>query len=259
MMRAIVSGFLLIFANTAFAQSTAVLQAFEVGSVKPTKMSNIEATKGGEHIDSSPASLTMRGVSLATCLKWAYDVKDYQISGPAWMGSDRFDIVAKAADPTPESQMRLMLQSLLADRFKLTLHREQREMQVYALIQGKNPPKLRKSETNSEAGVKITGNNVTFPGFSMEQLAGLLTKQMDRPVLDMTGLTGQFDFTIDVSASLDDSPQRADLSPIVKAKMLFGRGLLPIVQEQLGLKVEARKLPAEMLVIDRAERIPTEN
>jgi uncharacterized protein (TIGR03435 family) len=233
-----------------------------VASVKASKMTNVEGGKGRESVENTPGSLTMRNVSLTTCLKWAYDVKDYQISGPGWLGADRYDIVAKASDGATESQMKPMMQTLLADRFKLALHREQKELQVYALIQGKNPPKLRKSEENAPAGVHFAGNKVTFPKFSMAQLADLLTRQMDRPVLDMTGLTGQFDFTVDLSASTDDGGQGKEMTaPMMadKAKMMLGRSLLPVVQEQLGLKVEGRKLPADVLVIDHAERVPTEN
>lgn len=243
----------------AFGQGPAAHPVFEVASVKASKMSAVEAAKGRDVIQSSPDTLTMRIVSLVSCLEWAYDVKDYQISGPAWLATDHYDIAAKGAGPVPEAQMKLMLQTLLADRFKLTLHREQKEVPVYALIHGKNPPKLHTSDDNSGSGMKITGNSVTFPKMSMALLADLLTKQMDRPVLDKTGLTGRYDLTVDLSGSAEDGGQDTETARIVRAKMMLGRSLLPVVQEQWGLKVEGRKLPAEILVIDRAERVPTEN
>jgi len=240
----------------AFGQAPAA-PAFDVASVKASKMTDVEAAKGRDIIQSSPDSLTMRTVTLAACLEWAYDVKDYQISAPAWLSSDHFDIIAKTAGSVPESQLKAMLQSLLAERFKLTLHREKKEVQVYALIQGKDPPKLHPSDASSGSAMKIAGNSVTFPRMSMALVADMLTKQMDRPVLDMTGLAGFYDLTLDLSTAAEEAGKEQPI--IVRAKIALGRTLLPIVQEQLGLKVEGRKLPADVLVIDHADRVPTEN
>jgi uncharacterized protein (TIGR03435 family) len=256
--RAIVGASLIGFtSHAAFGQAPAG-PAFDVASVKASKMTGVEGGKGRDSIESSPAGLTMRNVSLSSCLQWAYDIKEYQVSGPSWLGSDRFDIVAKAAGPAPDDQMKLMMQTLLSDRFKLTLHREKKELQVYAMVQGKNPPKLRPSDENSGGGAHVAGDKVTFSKMSMGQLADLLSRQMDRPVLDMTGLQGLFDFSVDTSTA-EGSGEGKDANPMVKAKMALGRSLLPLVQEQLGLKVEGRKLPADVLIIDHAERAPTEN
>jgi uncharacterized protein (TIGR03435 family) len=257
MIRTIVGASLIGFTSyAAFGQAPAG-PTFEVASVKASKMAGVEG-KGRDSVESSPGSLTMRNVSLSACLLWAYDVKEFQLSGPSWLGSDRYDIVAKAAGPAPDAQMKLMMQTLLADRFKLTLHRENKELQVYALVQGKNPPKLRPSDENSVSGAKVTGARVTFGRMSMAQLADLLSRQMDRPVLDMTGLPGLFDFTVDTS-SAEAGGEGKEVNPMVTAKIMLGRSLLPMVQEQLGMKVEGRKLPADVLVIDHAERVPTEN
>lgn len=260
MTRGIVGASLIGFTSyAAFGQAPAADPAFDVASVKASKMADVEAAKGRDIIQTSPDTLTMRIVNLVACLEWAYDVKDYQISGPTWLGSDRYDIVAKAAGPTSDAQMKLMLRTLLADRFKLTFHRERKDVPVYALIQGKNPPNLRPSGDNPGTGIKVTGNNATFQRVSMALLADMLTKQMDRPVLDMTGLAGFYDLTVDLSASSEAGGPDKEASPMVSAKMMLGRSLLPVVQEQLGMKVEGRKLPADVLVIDHAERVPTEN
>jgi len=259
MIRAIVGASLIGFTSlAAFGQEPAAAPAFDVASVKASKMTGIEG-KGRDNIVSSPDTVTMRNVSLSACLQWAYDVKEFQVSGPAWLSKDRYDIVAKAAGQAPDAQMKAMMQALLADRFKVAFHREQKELQVYALIKGKNPPKLKPSDEDSGSGAKITGNRVTFQRMSMAQLADLLTKQMDRPVLDMTGLTGLFDFTVDIWGSKKDGEPGKEASPMASAKMMLGRSLLPVVQEQLGMKVEGRKVPADVLVIDHAERVPTEN
>ena len=126
-------------ASLAFAQP-----AFEVASVKP----NPNAKAGGEGsaretIDSAPGSLTMRNVSLRSCVRWAYGLRDYQLTAPASTAAERYDIVAKATGPAPVNQLRLMLQTLLAERFQLALHRESRELPVFALTVAKNGPRLR--------------------------------------------------------------------------------------------------------------------
>ncbi|HTS26793.1 MAG TPA: TIGR03435 family protein [Bryobacteraceae bacterium] len=244
----------------AFGQSPGSA-AFEVASVKASKPVDVDTAKGREQIESAPGSLSMRNVSLSTCLQWAYDVKDYQVMGPSWMTAARYDILAKSGSPAPDSQMKIMLQSLLADRFQLTLHREKREVPVYALIQGKNPPKLHPWDENAPGGMKVVGSMVTIPKWSMAQTAELLSRQMDRPVIDMTGITGFFDLTVNLSNVSDGNPGREmDRNQMmVSAKMMLGRSLPQFVQEQLGLKLEARKLPADVLIIDHAEKTPTEN
>ncbi len=245
----------------AFGQAPAA-PAFDVASVKLLKMSDIEKAKARDSIESSPGGLTMRNVSLRLCLQWAYDVKDYQVSGPLWVESERYEIMAKAAGPASDREMKPMLQALLADRFKLTLHREKKDLPVYALIQGKNPPKLQPSDETWPKGLKIVGRAVTLPHLSMPQLADMLTRQMDRPVVDLTGLTGFFDLTVDVSATAGDGGpgKEADRNQmLINAKMMMGQSLLSVLQDQLGLKVEARKLPADALIVDHGEKVPTEN
>src|SRR5260370_32828399 len=125
-MRAILVASLLMVISScaAFGQSTQ--PAFEVASVKPSLIGRA----GGEgsrreKVDHTPGSITMRNASMKSCIQWAYDVKSFQVTGPGWLETERYDVAAKAADPAPEAQLRLMLQTLLADRFKVTLHREE--------------------------------------------------------------------------------------------------------------------------------------
>jgi len=125
-------------ALTAFAIAASA-QSFDVASVKLT--TSIRPGYGNEHIVARPGNLTMSNVRLRAMIKWAYDVKDYQISGPSWLGLPgwlggdlaRYEVLAKAPAETPVATLRLMLQKLLADRFKLALHRETREVPAYAL------------------------------------------------------------------------------------------------------------------------------
>jgi uncharacterized protein (TIGR03435 family) len=226
--------------------------AFEVASVKSHKPAVAEGP-GRTSLDSAPGSLTIRNASLSDCIKWAYQIRDYQISGPSWLMADKYDITAKAAGPAPLNQLRQMLQTLLADRFQLRFHREARELPVYTLIAARSGPKLHKAEPDSNTSMKGENGGFVFRGTSMPQFAEDLAtlSQVDRPVLDRTGIPGVFDFNLKFGESNDE----------MKRALIAGDGasIFTLIQEQLGLKLEARKGPVEMLVIDRVERDPTEN
>jgi uncharacterized protein (TIGR03435 family) len=236
-----------VLASSADAQSP----AFEVASVRPRN--SADAGEGRSSIDSAPGSLTVRNAGLSSCIKWAYHVMDYQISGPAWLQIDKYDITARAAGPAPLEQLRQMLQTLLVERFRLQFHRESKEMPVYALVAAKSGPKLHKADPDGNTGMKGDNGSFVFHGTSMPQFAEDLStlSQVDRPVLDRTGIPGIFDFDLKFGENNDD----------LKRALIAGDGpsIFTLIQEQLGLKLEARKGPVEMLVIDRVERAPTEN
>src|SRR3954454_6383040 len=134
------------------AQNPAVAQ-FEVASVRRVH----DGPPPGDtpkNLDTAPGHLTMRNVPLRHALIWAYDLKDYQVTGPEWIkGDERYDIVAKAAKPVPESQVRLMLQRLLTERFQLKMRRESREMSVYVLGLGKGAPSVKESSGDTAASL----------------------------------------------------------------------------------------------------------
>ena len=123
--------------SMVFAQDTVAKPAFDVASVKPS----VPGSSGGG-ITPGPTGLTARNVTLLFCIRIAYDVQDYQVSGPNWVSTEQYDIVAKTVAQVNQDQLRLMLQALLAERFKLVLHREDRTRSVYELVIGKNGPKL---------------------------------------------------------------------------------------------------------------------
>jgi uncharacterized protein (TIGR03435 family) len=238
----------------AFAASAAAEQptAFEVASVKSRKPVVAEG-RTGERIDSVPGSLTIRNASMGACIKWAWWVKDYQISGPSWLNDERYDIVAKAAGPVGTDELRQMLRTLLAGRFQLQVHRETKELPVYTLVAARSGPKLHNAEPGGNTDMRGENGSFVFRGTSMPQFADDLStlSQVDRPVLDRTGIPGTFDFSLKFGDSNDE----------MKSVLVVGGGpsLFTIIQEQLGLKLEARKGPVEILVIDHVERIPTEN
>jgi uncharacterized protein (TIGR03435 family) len=184
----------------------------------------------------------------------AYRVRDYQISGPDWLGSERFDVAAKPPAGATEDQFPLMLQSMLAERFKLALHRDTKVFPVYGLVVGKGGVKFKEVEnvenhrTNSSRGYFI-GEQCSMP-----TLAAYLARQMGRPVIDMTELKGVFNLTLNftpenmVPAAEDGKLDKESYPPLLTA-----------LQEQLGLKLEPKKAPIEILVIDHIEKVPTEN
>ena len=201
----------------------------------------------------------MSNVTLRFCITRAYRITDPQVFGPAWIDSDRYDIVAKVPPGTPESQIPEMLRALLAERFKLVAHREQKELPAYALVVGKHGPKLTKVEPGeSDGDMSSSEGSVSGQAVTMARLAGFLaTPRMDLglPVVDQTGLDGAFSFT------LKWTPERR-LTAKPENKGLDVDAPPPIftaLQEQLGLKLEKRKASLEVLIVDRAERIPTEN
>ena len=229
--------------------------AFEVASIRPNKIGGEGrrppfpfSPPGAEGtISASPGTLSMRDVTLNSCIKWAYRVQESQVSGPDWLGTNRFDVIAKTAVPVPESQLRVMLQALLADRFKVALHRESNTIAGYALVVGKNGPKLRASEDESEP--ELRGQlHIEARGYSMQGLAELLSMALRTYVADMTGLEGRYNFAIVISPFLavDEPVFKNDATE--KMASVFQRAL----EQQLGLKLEGRKIPVEVLMIDHA-------
>jgi uncharacterized protein (TIGR03435 family) len=239
----------LALASACWAQAV-----FEVASVKSnTSMdsgTSINRALGGE--------FSATNVTLKMLITFAYDVRPHQLSGgPGWMDSDRYDILARpsaedaAAEPksysfTEGDQDRLhqRVQALLADRFKLVVHRETREMPVLALVVAKGGPHLQEPKG---AGPSIQGRmgQLTCKKVSMKMFSErLLSQRMGRNVVDQTGLAGDFDFEIKYVEDRG-AAATADVS---------GPDFLTAMQEQLGLKLESQKGPVQIVIIDHVEK-----
>jgi bla regulator protein blaR1 len=264
-------------------------KAFEVASVRRSASDahrSLTVTSGGR--------FTATGTTLTGLIMFAYDVGPDRLSGAnGWMDSEKYDVVAKPPDgvitgsvgrqgqwtgPNGQSaswtalsdrsesgrQLRQMLQTLLADRFQLKLHRETRELPVYALVVAKGGPKLQPSKSANNLQMTSGGaGEMTFQGSPISTLAIVLTWMTGRPVLDRTGLTGNYDFTLKWAPDEDQmqryraanagSPGNAAPSSDPGAPSIFTE-----LQEQLGLRLESTKGPVETLVVDHAEK-PSEN
>jgi uncharacterized protein (TIGR03435 family) len=266
---------------------------FEVASIRPTDQ---HATSGsaqvGVHIDG--AMLRINFLNLRDYIAMAYKLKIYQVIGPDWLNSDadRYDISAKLPEGAKRDQVPEMMQALLVDRFRLKTHMESKEFPVYALLPGKGELKLKESlpdstdvaagQTNvgasgSAAGVSVNlgngssfsfGNNqVEARKLTMLSFTDTLSRFMDRPVVDQTGLTSNYDFTLKITdedyhamlirsalaAGVNLPPQALRALDYATDESLFSS------IEAAGLKLERRKAPLPVLVVDHVEKTPTSN
>jgi uncharacterized protein (TIGR03435 family) len=243
----------LAIASSGAQSHTGHASAFEVASVKP----NPDMGPPGDipvNADKSPGHFVMRDKPMRFYIEWAYDLKDYQIVGPEWIKFDeRYDITANAPGPATDDQMRPMLQALLAERFQMKSHFEKRDLNVYALVKGKGEPKLKKADPNSAQGFGRAGQKqgTSFNNFPLSRLTFLLTRRMDRPALDLTGLTGNFDYVVDLSG-LGNKPGSSGYDG-------DGPSVFQAIQEDMGLKLEPRKSPVDVLVIDSLNKVPSAN
>jgi uncharacterized protein (TIGR03435 family) len=245
------TGTVVFLGISAFGQSR---PQFEVASVKPSAP---EATR--RRFNLSSGSLTMLNASLRDCILMAYGVALYQIAPlPKWMDSEKYDIVAKMGDggdeqpapsgPAMREQLTVRLQTLLEDRFQLKAHRENRTIPIYALTVAKGGLLLKEgADVKGDAGVTGTPTTIrwTRRNATMSSLAISLSTNVDRPVLDQTGIQGLYSFVLeyakDVPASATGAP--SDAPTIFEA-----------LQKQLGLRLEATKGEVEFFVVDSAER-----
>ena len=241
---------LVVGAWGALGSAQSAAPAFEVASIKPSGVPVSELWR--EEIRTSPGSLTMNSVTVAACIRWAYKVVDPQVSGPDWIREARFTIAAKSGGPASDDQMRLMLQTLLADRFKVAMHRGTKTMTAFSLVVIKNGPKL--TAAADEGPPEVRGRlKWTMSRYSMGDLAQFLSDNTFAPV-DRTGLSGRFDFAVDIAPYFSiDKPMTKD-----EAGENLAVAFQSALQAQLGLKLESRKIPVEVLVIDHAEK-PLEN
>jgi uncharacterized protein (TIGR03435 family) len=306
---------------------------FEVASIKPSAPPEggriFFGGRGGPG-SGDPGRLTYNNMTLQSLIIMAYNLKSYQVSGlPDGSNSQRFDIVAKVPEGASKDDVKVMMQHLLEDRFKLTVHRETKELPIYALVVGKNGPKMKESTVPDNpppvppadgkgaaalppppirpmmGGTMGADGCPTFPeaasgrpmnlmmmspngacmmttGGTMDSLAGQLSNQFDRPVLDMTDLKGKFDYKLHYDPASMPSRSGGGMMIMGGPPMLAGGpggpgggdlgksgppehehepapSIFSALQEQLGLKLDARKAPIDMIVIDHVEKTPTEN
>ena len=235
----------LLGAPSLFAQDKPPVLAFDVASIKPCD----ETAQVGTMMQEKAGSLFYRRINLMAVIRRAYNVDAPQISGPSWIDTDCYDIEARYPADTPVPRLQQMLQNLLAERFLFKVHHEKRELPAFNLVVAKRGLKMHPSEggqlgygpSRSAAGRRLAGK-ITLPVLAMN-LSGILS----RPVMDQTGLAGLYD--LDLTFSLEDTAQNPNAYPPIETAL----------QEQLGLKLEAKKAMLEVVVIDSAQRQPIPN
>jgi uncharacterized protein (TIGR03435 family) len=224
---------------------------FEVASVKPSNGGPQGVWDEGSH-----ERVRMLNMTLKSIVAEAYGVKDHRVFGPAWIESERFEIIAKISPETAKlpdeqrvKQILAMAQALLADRFKLEVHRETREMPVYALLPAKGGLKLSQTGPPSDDWVRtqIGRGRLVSKQMPTAQLLSILGGILNREVLDESGIKGVFDIALDWAPD-DVAANPATSGGAVKPSIFTA------LQEQAGLKLESRKVPMQVVVVDRAER-----
>lgn len=268
--------FILITTAIGQAQSPPDPQ-FKVASIKPNAGQARQVSIGA----SSPRAFRAENVWLRFLIETAWNIQDHQLSGgPDWATSNRYDIDARTDTNASFDQMRPMLQTLLKDRFQLALHRESKDLPVYALVAAKGGIKLKVSAKENcttkdpnappsapapgQTFLSYCGGLATSPhslngtAISMEQLTTALSNTMQRTVIDRTGFTGPFDvhleWTMDQSTPGFFAPGLAPPQSALPAESTGGPAVFTAMQEQLGLKLESTKGPVTILVIDHAVR-----
>jgi uncharacterized protein (TIGR03435 family) len=287
-MRYVVCAAIVLICTTLPAQTPPAIPQFEVASVKPAAKDETRAAallrevmrnrrRPGEIPMTGPDRVHLENWPLLDLIAAAYSVRATQVSGPAWLSDQGFDIEAKVPDGTPKQELNAMLQSLLEERFGLKVHRGTQTGQGFALTVGKNGPRLKPAEprpvpapgltegdqraqaqqnvqTNIETMRKrmqeIGGSGAPLEGFNtqswgsitMEDLAAQLVRFAGAPVIDETGLTGKYSVTIETWNNAD-APGGTVFDAV----------------EKLGLKLESRKVTVETVVVDQVSKVPTAN
>lgn len=251
-------------AGSALAQSPAA-PAFEVASVKVNELyRQDDRMTWRQSIESSHGNLTMRNVNMRMMVAWAWDVQRPLVTGPDWIDGGRFDVVAKAGREAEQDEVRQMLRTLLADRFKLEVHRETRTLDMMALLPPKGPHKMKESEitTGPMQNSQNPGGGATVKGAFLKELCNEVSREVNMPVVDLTGLKGRFDFTFNPNKYRQEMISRLQASP--PAQRPSEQELVMTVTQdlmlgELGLRLERRRSPLDMVVIDRGEKAPAAN
>lgn len=286
--------FLTGLAAFCFGQSADPKLSFEVASVKPGGAGRALFLMRGGPGTADPGQIDFSGVPMRFILVRAYKIERYQLSGPAWLDTERYDINAKIPMGTTEEQFRIMLQNLLIERFNMVVHHETRDLPGYEMSVAKNGPKFKqpadpaspppapepgaapriRTQKNRDGRMEpapgsvgmivtgIPGGGTRFSARTQPLSALTLTLEspLGEPVVDKTGLTGKYDFNLTFTSDertsanvVGGTPPRISDAPDAPPD------LFTAMQEQLGLKLEQKKIPMDVVVIDRIEKTPLSN
>ncbi len=295
------SAAVLLYASIALGQQPKGKLTFEVAAIKPAArqaMRRIQGDWGGGPGTPDPGRIRFTDMTLRMLIMRAYGAQSFQVSGPSWMDSQPFDVIAKVPDGATREDAQMMLQNLLADRFRLKLHQESKEAPIYELVVAKGGHKIKEAAQTAAApaegaggpppgppardkagllrtphgqlGIQAMGNGrmrMQGAAVTMARLTEILGMALGRPVIDKTGLTGAYDVTLDFSpegvglGSKGPGPGAGGGNPAEAPRDSNDSGptIFTALQEKLGLKLESRKGAVHVLVVDSVEKMPTEN
>jgi len=261
---------------SVFAQQPARKPAFEVASIKPSDPDPANRILIGMKADADTVHYT--NITLRDCIRAAWRVRDFQIQGPDWMSSARFEITAKLPAGASPEQIPDMMQRLLTERFGMVLQHDTKEQSVYALVAGKDGPKLKPAVVTAEnqsqtalgpdgkprpliqIGFPASGVVIHASAASLAAIAETISRFTFRPVVDVTGIEGQYQFELnfepETMGGMSDPRVGQDGTRVVDG------GPAPLAAaavQQYGLRLETRKAPLEMLTVTHVEKTPTEN
>ena len=274
-----------------YSQTAAEPLEFDAVSIRPSDTAARSVRLGGGPGTHDPGRFTCENCALLGLVSTAYSIDTDRISAPGWMSNTKFVVNAKVPAGATKEQFAQMMQNMLADRFKLAIHREQKEMSGYDLAVAKGGPKLRKStdepvvlpepvkRPDGSMEVPTMGEDgypklpqgqgesllgfrarLFYPRMPMETFVAILSFRLGAPIRDLTGLTGKYDFALFWDSSpLDSRRASTPEASLADAVPEHGPTLEQAVESQLGLKLVKKKQTVETIVVDRAEKIPTEN
>jgi len=283
-------------ASIALGQQPNPKLTFEVASIKPAApqaMVLFQGSMDGGPGTPAPGRIRFTDVPLRVLIMRAYDVQSFQVSGPSWMDSQRFDVIAKVPDRATKEDAQIMLQNLLEDRLKLKLHKGSKEASIYELVVAKGGIKIKEAAQTAAASAEGAGEpprgrdgflrtphgqpgiqamvngrmRMQGDAVTMARLTDILGMALGRPVVDKTGLTGAYDVTLDFSPEgmgpgpKGPAPGEGGGNPAEAPRDSNDSGptIFTALQEQLGLKLESRKGPVDLLVVESVEKVPTKN
>lgn len=274
----------------ALAQTPSASQ-FEVASVRPSATSGPNAVTVGLHLDGAQVRIT--SLAMRDYIAMAYRVRQYQVEGPDWITSEKFDVSAKLPAGSNSDQIPEMVAAMLTERFQLKFHRASKDLPIYALIVGKPPLGLHESApdaagtearpatnitaSGSEAGVSVdlgrgayytfSNNKFEIRKVNTEMLVRVLERYVDRPLVDQTGLKGTYDFDLPVTPEdyqtmlIRAAVNSGVVLPPQALRLLDNGSIASLTDglEKLGLKMDARKSPLDMIEVDQLSKTPTDN
>lgn len=290
----------LLCASIALGQQPNPKLTFEVASIKtaaPQAMARLQGSVDGGPGTSAPGRIRFTDMPLRVLIMRAYNVQSFQVSGPSWMDSQRFDVIAKVPDGATKEDGQIMLQNLLADRFKLKLHKGSKDAPIYELVVAKGGIKIKEAAQTAAAQAEGAGGPPPGPppkgkngllrtphgqlgiqamvndrmrmqgdAVTMARLTDILGMALGRPVVDKTGLTGAYDVTLFSPEGMAAGPKSpagggsgGNPAEASHDSNDSGPTIFTALQEQLGLKLESRKAPVDLLVVESVEKVPTKN